>query len=246
MSERDGFYFYRSFWDAVNQLPAKDQLPILKAVILFGLDGTEPDKLTPTQNAFFLLARPTLAKGRSKAANGKKGGSKTKANDKQTESKPKANDKQNENKTESAFGLLLSDKGQGSNSNELRQETRDEGVKEPTRNDGSLFTIFWYAYPETARRSREDAWKAWKALNPAPGEAARIMTCLDAWKRSKRWTDDNGEFIPNAENFLNPQKGYLYTAPPPAKQPIPKGASGQLGEAEMEAIQKVLKEDSTT
>ena len=119
---------------------------------------------------------------------------------------------------------------------------KDEGVKEPTHSDGSLFTIFWYAYPETARRKREDAWNAWRDLNPTPEEAGRIMTCLDAWKKSKRWTDDNGEFIPNAENFLNPQKGYLYVAPPPARQTIPKGACGQLGAAEMEAIQRVLQE----
>lgn len=232
MSERDGFLFYRSFWDAVNQLPAKDQLPILKSIILFGLDGIEPDKLTPTQNAFFLLTRPVLLKGRNKAANGKKGGS-----------KKKANGKQNESKNEGASGLPLSDERLGSNPPDYRQEMKDEGVKEPSRKDGSLFTDFWYAYPETARRKREDAWKAWKVLSPTPEDAARIMACLDAWKRSKRWTDDNGEFIPNAENFLNPQKGYLYVAPPPAKQGVPKGASGQLGEAELEAIQKVLNGD---
>ena len=232
MSERDGFLFYRSFWDAVNQLPPKDQLPILKAIILFGLDGIEPDKLTPTQNAFFLLTRPVLLKGRNKAANGKKGGS-----------KKKANGKQNENKTEGASGLLLSDVRQGSNPSDYRQGMEDEGVKEPTRNDGSLFTTFWYAYPETARRKREDAWQAWKSLNPTPEEAAKILFCLDAWKKSKRWTDDDGEFIPNAENFLNPQKGYLYQIPAPAKQGVPKGASGVLGEAELEAIQKVLREE---
>jgi hypothetical protein len=235
LSDRDGFLFYRSFWDAVNQLPAKDQLPILKAIICFGLDGTEPEKLTSAQNAFFLLARPVLLKGRNKAANGKKGGSKKKANDKQTESKK-----------ESASGLLLSDERQGSNPYGLQKEMKDEGGGIPTRNDGSLFTTFWYAYPETTRRKREDAWEAWKVLNPNQEQAAKIMVCLEAWKKSKRWLDDNGEFIPNAENFLDPQKGYLYRTPTPAKQAVPKGASGELGAAEMEAIQRVLREEQTT
>lgn len=243
MSDRDGFFFYRSFWDAVNQLPAKDQLPILKAVILFGLDGTEPDKLTPTQNAFYLLAKPVLVKGRNKAANGKKGGSKTKANGKQTASKTEANGKQIENKKECASGLLLSDKRLESNSNELRQETRDEGVKNPAPSDGALFTAFWDAYPESARSEREEAWRAWKKLNPSPECAARILENLSAWKRSKRWTDDGGAFIPAPKNFLNPDKSYLRTSPAPANQEIPKGASGQLGAAELEAIQRVLSEE---
>jgi hypothetical protein len=233
LSERDGFLFYRSFWDAVNQLPAKDQLPILKAIICFGLDGTEPDKLTPAQNAFFLLTRPVLLKGRNKAANGKKGGN-----------KKKANGKQNESKNEGASDLPLSDERQGSNPYGLQNEMKDEGesVASPP-NDGSLFTTFWYAYPETAKRRREDAWKAWRKLNPTSEQAAQIMSCLDGWKKSKRWMDDNGEFIPNAENFLDPQKGYLSHIPSPAKQAIPKGASGELGTAELEAIQRVLRED---
>lgn len=232
MSERDGFLFYRSFWDAVDQLPAKDQLPILKAIIRFGLDGTEPEKLTPAQNAFFLLARPVLLKGRNKASNGKKGGSKKKANDKQTESK-----------NDDASDLLLSDERQGSNPYGLQNEMKDEGESFASPpNDGSPFTVFWYAYPETAKRRREDAWKAWRRLNPTPEQAARIMACLDAWKKSKRWLDDNGEYIPNAENFLDPEKGYLSHVPTPAKQAIPKGASGELGEAELEAIRNVLSE----
>lgn len=232
MDERDGFYFYRSFWDAVSQLPARDRLPILEAIILFGLDGTEPDKVTPTQSAFFLLARPVLLKGRNKAANGKKGGSKR-----------KANGKQNESKNEDDSDLLLSDKGQGSNSNELRQETRDKGgsfVSPP--NDGSLFTAFWNAYPESAKRRREEAWEAWKKLNPSAEQAAQIMSRLNDWKSSKRWMDDDGEYIPNAENFLDPQRGYLSYNPVPAKKSIPMGASGELGEAELEAIQRALKE----
>lgn len=116
MDERDGFYFYRSFRDALYQIPAKDQLPVLKAIIDFGIDGKEPENLTPTQNALYLLSRPTLAKGRNKAANGKKGGS-----------KQKANGKQNGSKKECATDLPLSDKGQGSNPNGLRQGLSDKG-----------------------------------------------------------------------------------------------------------------------
>ena len=228
MSERDGFFFYRSFWDAVDLLPAKDQLPILKAVISFGLDGKEPDKLTPTQNAIFLLTKPVLVKGRNKAESGKKGGSKRKANSKQTESK-----------TESASGLLLSEEQQESNPIGLRQGINDERVTGSTRSPEELFLIFWNAYPKQVDEAGARA--AWMRLSPGEKDFAIIMQRLEAWKQSKRWAD--AEFIPKAENFLNPEREYLFTSPSPAKQPVPKGTSGELGTAELEAIQKVLGEE---
>ena len=86
------------------------------------------------------------------------------------------------------------------------------------RSDGSLFTAFWNAYPESAKRRREDAWNAWKQLNPDEAEAARIMDHLNAWKLSQRWIDDGGGFIPNAENFLDPDRGYMKNKPASAKQ----------------------------
>jgi hypothetical protein len=94
-----------------------------------------------------------------------------------------------------------------------------EGAAEATPpNDGSLFTAFWNAYPENARHRREDAWNAWKQLNPDEADAARIMDHLNAWKLSQRWIDDGGGFIPNAENFLDPDRGYVKNKPAPAKQ----------------------------
>ena len=98
MEQRGQFTFYRSYWDSLRELPKKDRLPILEAIISYGLDGTAPAALTSTQKAIFLLVKPTLESGRKKSANGKQGGkqtgSKQEANRKQTLSKPEANDKQ--------------------------------------------------------------------------------------------------------------------------------------------------------
>lgn len=219
MEERGQFTFYRSFWEAIKGLPKKDRLPILEAIISYALDGTPPHSLSQSQSAFFLLVKPTLDSSRKKAANGKQGGSKPKAKGKQT---PREGEKEEENEKE----------------NEIEGENEK---KQTPPNDGSLFTIFWNAYPETAKRRREEAWNAWKKLNPDAVEAARIMEHLEAWKKSQRWMDDNGEFIPNAENFLDPDRGYIKNKPAPAKQAAPKGASGELGAAELEAIQQVLR-----
>ena len=85
MDERKQFTFFISYWQAIEELPEKDQLPILKAIIKYALFGEEPTALSGVRRAVFLLVKPTLDSGRKKAASGKQGGSKPKANRKQTQ-----------------------------------------------------------------------------------------------------------------------------------------------------------------
>lgn len=109
----------------------------------------------------------------------------------------------------------------------------------PDRNEIHPFTRFWELYPK--KIDRDAAWTTWKNLNPSPDTAAGILNSLEAWKKSGQWTEDGGRFVPDAANFLT--KGYWRSSPPPAKkEATPKGASGELGTAELEAIQRALKE----
>lgn len=125
--------------------------------------------------------------------------------------------------------------------NNTQVSTGDGG--ESAREDRSLFTSFWNAYPEQGCVDRERAWEAWKKLNPDEERAREILASLEAWKKSRRWREDGGQYIPNAANFLDPGKGYL------GKYPKPMEDSGKavapsmtLGDAEMEAIARVLKQ----
>ena len=186
---------------------------MFRAVVSYGLFGEHNETLSASQSAFFSLIQPVLDKSRKKAANRK-----------QIENKPERNEEQS--------------------AKEYEKEYEKEGDKEQTGRialfSGKPFTAFWEAYP--SKIDREGAWLAWKALNPSPEAAAQIMTALEAWKKSGQWTEDGGRFIPGAAKFLS--KGYWQTKPPPAsKKEIPKGASGELGEAELEAIRRVLAED---
>lgn len=99
--ERSQMTFFISFWDAINSLPKKDQLPIFRAVVSYGLFGEHSEVLSTSQSAFFSLMQPVLDSSRKKAASGKQGGSKPKANTKQTErekegEKEKEEEKENE------------------------------------------------------------------------------------------------------------------------------------------------------
>ena len=125
--------------------------------------------------------------------------------------------------------------------NNTQVSTSDGG--ESDREDRGWITSCWNASPEQGSVDRERAWEAWKALNPDSGMAEDILSCLEAWKKSRRWREDGGEYIPNAANFLDPDKGYLGKSPKPmedsGKAVVP---SMTLGAAEMEAIARVLKQ----
>jgi hypothetical protein len=216
---RGQFTFYRSYWEALRELPKKDRLPILDALIAYALDGTEPTALTKVQSAVFALIRPTLDTGRKKAKSGKLGGS----NGKQTASKPQANGKQTPREKE--------------REKEKEKEVEIEGEKDkrsaPPASDGKAFTQFWEAYPNKA--AREDAWEAWKSLNPAPDLIDKIMCSLDGWKQSGQWLEDSGRFVPHAAKWLN--KGYYENCPTPKD---PQNKPRQLDADEQAAIMRML------
>lgn len=84
--KRDQFTFYRSYYEALKDLPEKERAKVLFAILDYALDEQAPNELTGVCSACFKLIRPTLDSGRIKAANRK--------------NKTKTNEEQNENKTE--------------------------------------------------------------------------------------------------------------------------------------------------
>ena len=216
MDNRGQFTFYRSFWEAVQGFPKKDRLPILEAIISYALDAKVPGGLSQSQLAFFSLVKPTLDASRRKAANGKLG--------KQTESE-KEGEKEKENEKENEI--------------EIENENDKEQSESNAPFSGKLFTVFWDAYPR--RIDRNGAWDAWKQIAPDQNTGDSILQSLESWKKSSQWTEDGGRFVPDAAKFLT--KGYWKSpAPAPRSTGVPKGASGTLGAAELENIQRLLRE----
>lgn len=66
--ERKQFTWYRSYYDALKEIPAEEFRDIVLAVCSYALDGEEPE-LSGVARAIFTLIRPTLEVGRSKAEN---------------------------------------------------------------------------------------------------------------------------------------------------------------------------------
>lgn len=100
--------------------------------------------------------------------------------------------------------------------------------------DMSGFDEVWEAYPEGKRGNKKAAMEAYRQCGVE--DASCMYTSLEAWKQSEQWTKDGGTYVPMLVNWL--AKGIWQTMP--EKMAMPKGASGQLGEAELEAIRRVL------
>lgn len=75
---RDSFIFYRSFYEAIKEVPAEAQLQIYKAISIYALEQEEIE-LSGIAKAIFSLVKPQLDANYKKYENGKQTKSKSKA-----------------------------------------------------------------------------------------------------------------------------------------------------------------------
>lgn len=94
--ERSQFTWYRSYYEALRTLPAKDFKVAVLAICAYALDEEVPS-LSGVPNSVFTLIRPTLDSGRNKAANRL---NKRKTNQEQTDNKPEQTRKEKEGEEE--------------------------------------------------------------------------------------------------------------------------------------------------
>ena len=75
--QREGFTFYRSFRDAIEQINTEsERLCMYKALADYALDGVEPNVNTLTQmgRLCWIALRPSISAGRKQYLNGLNGG----------------------------------------------------------------------------------------------------------------------------------------------------------------------------
>lgn len=96
---RDSFIFYRSFYEAISELPKENQADTYNAIMQYALNQEEIN-LTGISKAIFSLVKPQLDANYKKYENGKQKKSKTVAKQKQNVSKTGTNVNDNENDNE--------------------------------------------------------------------------------------------------------------------------------------------------
>ncbi|WP_321024987.1 DUF6291 domain-containing protein [Eisenbergiella porci] len=70
---RDSIVFYRSFYEAVKDLPADQFKACVKAIMDYGLDGTVPETCG-IEKTVYLMAKPQIDANNKRYLNGTKGG----------------------------------------------------------------------------------------------------------------------------------------------------------------------------
>lgn len=78
IQKKDGFIFYKSFYDSINVLDESMQLEVYKALAEYGLTGEMGDDLSPIAKALLTAMIPTIDNANKRyvasVENGKKGG----------------------------------------------------------------------------------------------------------------------------------------------------------------------------
>ena len=107
--ERNQFTWYRSYYEALKTLSAKDFKAVVLAVCAYALDEQAPS-LSGVPNSVFTLIRPTLDSGRNKAKNRlnkvKSSENKSTTTEEQTNNKPEQTRKEREEESERENDML--------------------------------------------------------------------------------------------------------------------------------------------
>lgn len=99
---RESFVFYRSFYDAIKELPRDVQGEIYTAIMEYSLYGKETENLKPIARSVFTLMKPQIDVNNKRFENGKKGGrpkSEEHPNGSQEETKEKPSNNQSKTKS---------------------------------------------------------------------------------------------------------------------------------------------------
>ena len=92
--KRDSFVFYRSFFEAICEAPDDVRLQTYEAIVLYALDGVQPD-LKGWAKSIFKMAKPQIDANTNKYINGCKGGAPV--GNENAKKQPKNNHKQPKN-----------------------------------------------------------------------------------------------------------------------------------------------------
>lgn len=105
-----------------------------------------------------------------------------------------------------------------------------------SESESSAFERFWAVYPKKV--GKKDAKKAFGKVKE---DVQILIDAVERQKLSSQWCKDGGQYIPNPATWLN-QERWADEMDMNMGHKVPYGASGQLGEAELEAIAKALRE----
>ena len=221
---RDSFVFYASFYDAISNLPGDTQLEVYNAVCKYALLGELPE-LSPIAKAMFTVMRPVMdaasARYEASVANGKKGGRPKKENLEKPSNNLKGLETENLEKPSPNLNDNVND-NDNVNVNVNDKVTEIRAAKPPR----TRFTPPSIDEVKAYCLERGNGVDAERFIDYYNANGWRVgKNAMKDWKAAVRTWEKNG--YGNGGNYS-------------AKKPVPLGATGELGEEELAAIQRMM------
>lgn len=171
---------YRSFYDAIKELPEKNQLEILKQIFEFGLDGIEFE-LTGLSKTIWILIKPNLEANRTKWESG------CKAKQKQKRSKTEAKPKQERSETEANVDVDV-------DVNEDEDVNDDVNVDVKVKIDLSDLSEFEHKYDKNLLEEFKAYWTETDQKGKMRFQSQKFF---DISKRLATWQRNQTKFLQN-------------------------------------------------
>lgn len=184
---RDSVVFYRSFYDAIKNIPEADQLKVYTAIMEYAMNDVQPE-IDGIALAIFLLVKPQIDANNKRYENGKK----PKA--KQAVSKSEASCKQNISKSEA-------------NVNVKENEKENVNVKEKDKTYSCVFEELWKAYPR--KKEKSAAYKAYKATLNKGFSEDELMTAVKRYAEECKKEQRDSRYIKLCSTFLGPNTPFM-------------------------------------
>lgn len=181
---RDSVVFYRSFANAIRDLPSDQFKACAMAIINYGLDGIEPEG-NGIEKTVFCMAKPQIDANNRRYENGTKGG------------RPKT--KQN-------LGITKP------NLDVTKQEPNEkEKVKEKVKDKDNIYSCafeeFWEAYPR--KKEKAKAYKCYKARLADGFSEDELMTAVKRYAAECKSRRTEAQYIKLGATFLSASTPFL-------------------------------------
>lgn len=180
---RDSVLFYRSFYDALKNVPLEERLRVYDSIMEYAMYDNEPD-LDGVALALFLLAKPQIDANNKRYANGCR--PKSKRNDTDAEAKCK----QIVSKAEAK-----------------EKEKEKENVKEKDNTYSCAFEALWSAYPR--KKEKANAYKCYKARLADGFSEDELMTAVKRYADECKARRTEARYIKLGATFLGSNTPFM-------------------------------------
>lgn len=182
---RDSVVFYRSFYDAIKNIPEADQLKVYTAIMEYAMNDVQPE-IDGIALAIFLLVKPQIDANNKRYESGKK------PKRKQSASESEASGEQNISKSEANVNV---------------KEKENVNVKEKDKTYSCAFEELWKAYPR--KKEKSAAYKAYKAALNKGFSEDELMTAVKRYAEECKKEQRDSRYIKLCSTFLGPNTPFM-------------------------------------